>query len=55
MKKELAKVHRPDTLAKLKKFSLTFLTVQTAQTVEFAFSNVAYRPTVYKTGPLQRC
>ena len=26
-------------------------TTQTAQTQEFMFQNVAYRPTVYRTGP----
>ena len=31
-------------------FSLTALTAQTAQTEEFMFQNVAYRPTVYRTG-----
>ena len=28
---------------------------QMVQTEEFMFQNVAYIPTVYKTGPLQRC
>ena len=32
-------------------FFLTALTVQTTQTEEFMFQNVAYRPTVYRTGP----
>ena len=36
-----------DALEELKKFSLT---AQTAQTIEFMLSNVAYRATVYKTG-----
>ena len=31
-------------------FSLTALTAQTAQTEEFMVQNVAYWPTVYKTG-----
>ena len=31
-------------------FSLTALTAQTAQTEEFMFQNVAYWPTVYRTG-----
>ena len=31
-------------------FSLTALTAQTAQTEEFIFQNVAYWPTVYRTG-----
>ena len=31
-------------------FPLTALTVQTAQTEEFMFQNVAYRPTVHRTG-----
>ena len=31
-------------------FFLTTLTAQTAQTEEFIFQNVAYRPTVYRTG-----
>ena len=33
-------------------FSLTAWAAQTAQTEEFMFQNVAYRPTVYKTGVL---
>ena len=33
-------------------FSLTALTAQTAQTQEFMFQNVAYWPTVYRTGDL---
>ena len=33
-------------------FSLTALTAQKAQTEEFMFKNVAYRPTVYKTGEI---
>jgi hypothetical protein len=36
-------------------FSLTALTAQTAQTEEFMFQNVAYWPTVYKTGVLVLC
>ena len=31
-------------------FFLTALTAQTAQTEEFMFQNVVYRPTVYRTG-----
>ena len=31
-------------------FSLTASTAQMAQTEEFMFQNVAYRPTVYRTG-----
>ena len=31
-------------------FSLTASTAQMAQTKEFMFQNVAYRPTVYRTG-----
>ena len=31
-------------------FFLTALTAQTATTEEFMFQNVAYRPTVYRTG-----
>ena len=31
-------------------FFLTALTAQTAQTKEFIFQNVVYRPTVYRTG-----
>ena len=31
-------------------FSLLTLAAQTAQTEEFMFQNVAFRPTVYKTG-----
>ena len=31
-------------------FSLTTWAAQTAQTEEFMFQNVAYRPTVYKLG-----
>ena len=31
-------------------FSLTASSAQTAQTEEFMFQNVAYRPTVYRTG-----
>ena len=31
-------------------FSLTALTAQTTQTEEFMFQNVAYRPTVHRTG-----
>ena len=31
-------------------FILTVLTAQTAQTEEFMFQNVVYRPTVYRTG-----
>ena len=34
-------------------FFLTAWAAQTAQTEEFMFQNVAYRPTVYKTGPNQ--
>ena len=34
----------------LKIFSLLTLAAQTAQTEEFMFQNVAFRPTVYKTG-----
>ena len=33
-------------------FFLTASTVQIAQTEEFMFQNVAYRPTVYRTGDL---
>ena len=32
-------------------FFLTAWAAQTAQTEEFMFQNVAYRPTVYRTGP----
>ena len=32
-------------------FLLTASTAQMAQTEEFMFENVAYRPTVYRTGP----
>ena len=32
-------------------FPLTASTAQMAQTEEFMFQNVAYRPTVYRTGP----
>ena len=32
-------------------FSLLPSAAQTAQTEEFMFQNVAYRPTVYRTGP----
>ena len=38
------------TLAKLKKFPLTATDFSNGPTVEFVFSNVAYGPTVYKTG-----
>jgi len=31
-------------------FPLTILTAKTAQTEEFMFQNVAFRPTVYRTG-----
>ena len=34
-------------------FSLTALTAQKAQTEEFMFQNVAYWPTVYRTGHLK--
>ena len=33
-------------------FFLTALTAQTAKTEEFMFQNVAYRPTVYRNGPI---
>ena len=33
-------------------FFLNALTAQTAQTEEFMFQNVVYRPTVYRTGSL---
>ena len=33
---------------------LFFLAAQTAKTEEFMFQNVAYRPTVYKTGVCNR-
>ena len=33
-------------------FFLTASTAQIAQTGEFMFQNVAYRPTVYRTGPM---
>ena len=33
-------------------FSLAASTAQIAQTEEFTFQNVAYRPTVYRTGVL---
>ena len=36
-------------------FFLTILSAQTAQTEEFMFQNVAYRPTVYRTGITARC
>ena len=32
--------------------SIHVLTLQTAQTEEFMFQNVAYRPTVYRTGEI---
>ena len=42
-----------DTLEKLKNFSLT---AQTAQKINFLFSNVAYRLTVYTSGDkVQNC
>ena len=36
-------------------FSLTASTAQMAQTEEFMFQNVAYRPTVYRTGAVPQC
>ena len=36
-------------------FFLTVLTAQTAQTEEFMFQNVAYWPTVYRTGFTSTC
>ena len=41
-----------DTLAKLQNFSMTALVAKWPKTVRFMFSNVAYRPTVDKTGTL---
>ena len=35
-------------------FSLTASTAQMAQTEEFIFQNVAYRPTVYRTGVVRQ-
>ena len=35
-------------------FSLTAWAAQTAQTEEFMFQNVAFRPTVYRTGDIMQ-
>ena len=47
LKKSLSKVAQKNSNPL---FSLTALTAKTAQTEEFMFQNVAYRPTVYRTG-----
>ena len=43
---------KPSKVAKSTFFSLVPWAAQTAQTEEFMFQNVAYRPTIYRTGPL---
>ena len=48
----LKKLKKPPSKVAQKNSNPLFssLTAQTAQTEEFMFQNVAYRPTVYKTG-----